>query len=116
MSNILMKWLVIAASILWAAIVIDRAVIEPGTDDNATPVIEAGKNCTSEDMHQRYECAEAAILTHQREKFVRYIGLGLLLFGPPIGLWLGMNRLSRNSVANLRPDRRPPSIRKWRVR
>lgn len=115
MSNILMKWLVILASILWAVIVIDRAVIERGPID-ATPVVEAGKNCTSEDMHQRYECTEAAILTQQREKFVRYIGLGLLLLGPPIGLWLMMSRLARNSVTNLRPDRRPPPISKWRVR
>jgi hypothetical protein len=114
MSNIVMKWLVILASILWAVIVIDRAVIEPDSGD--TPVIEAGKNCTSEDMHQRYECTEAAILTHQREKFVRFIGVGLLLFGPPIGLWLGMNRLTRASVTSLRPDRRPPPISKWRVR
>lgn len=115
MSNIVMKWLIVLASILWAVIVIDRAVIEPAATD-ATPVVEAGKNCTSEDMHQRYECTEAAILTHQREKFVRYIGLGLLLFGPPIGLWLVMSRLTRNSVTRLRPDRRPPPISKWRVR
>ena len=114
MSNILMKWLVVTVSILWAAVVIDRAVIEPDTSD--TPVVEAGKNCTSEDMHQRYECAESAILSHQREKFVRYIGIGFLLFGPPIGLWLGVNRLFRATVTNLRPDRRPPSISKWRVR
>ena len=114
MSNILLKWVVVILSISWAVIVLDRAVIEPGTQE--TPVIEAGKNCTSEDMHQRYECTEAAILAHQREKFVRYIGIGLLLFGPPIGLWTLMNRLSNASVTNLRPDRRPPPISKWRVR
>lgn len=114
MSNIVMKWLVIAASILWAAIVLDRAVIETGPA--VSPVAEAEKSCTSEDMHQRYECTEAAILTRQRAKFVRYIGIGLLLFGPPIGLWVGMSRLSNASVGSLRPDRRPPPISKWRVR
>ena len=114
MSNNMMKWMVLAISILWAAVVIDRAVIEAGPEN--TPVIEAGKNCTSEDMHQRYECAEGAILATQRAKFIRYIGLGLLLLGPPIGLWMGVQRLSRTNVKNLRPDRRPPSIKKWRVR
>ena len=114
MSNILLKYTVLAISILWIAGVIDRAVIEQ--DPGASSVVEAGRNCTSEDMHQRYECTEAAILAHQREKFVRYIGLGSLLFGPPLGLWLVTRRLSRASVSNLRPDRRPPSISKWRVR
>lgn len=112
MSNIVMKWLVIVASILWAVLVLDRAVIE------ATPSVSAltESSCTSEDMHQRYECAEAEILTRQRAKFVRYIGIGLLLFGPPAGLWMGMSRLSSASTGNLRPDRRPPPISKWRVR
>lgn len=114
MSNILMKWLVVAASILWGVVVLDRAMIEVDPGENA--VAEASRTCTSEDMHQRYECTEAAILTHQREKFVRYIGFGLLLFGPPLGLWLGLQRLTRNDVTRLKPDRRPPSIRKWRVR
>jgi hypothetical protein len=114
MSNIVMKWLVVVASILWAVIVFDRAVIE--VDPSISPVAEAEKSCTSEDMHQRYECAEAAILARQRTKFVRYIGIGLLLFGPPIGLWMGMSRLSSAGVTNLRPDRRPPPISKWRVR
>jgi hypothetical protein len=114
MSNNMMKWMVLAISILWAAVVIDRAVIEAGPDD--TPVVEAGKNCTSEDMHQRYECTEGVILAKQRAKFIRYIGVGLLLFGPPIALWMGVNRLSRNNVKSLRPGRRPPSIAKWRVR
>lgn len=114
MSNILMKWLVVTASIFWALIVIDSAIIEPGPDDR--PVIQAARNCTSEDMHQRYECTETAILSRQREKFVRYIGIGLLLFGPPIGLWMGLNKLTQASVTNLRPGRRPPSISKWRVR
>ena len=114
MSNNMMKYLVLAISILWAVVVLDRAVIE--ADPSDALVIEAGKNCTNEDMHQRYECAEAAILANQRAKFIRYIGLGLLLFGPPIGLWMVTKRLTSTSVKNLRPDRRPPSIKKWRVR
>ena len=69
MSNIVMKYLVLAISILWAAIILDRVVIEADPAD--TLVVEAGKNCTSEDMHQRYECAETAILANQRAKFIR---------------------------------------------
>jgi hypothetical protein len=114
MSNNLMKWFVLAISILWAALVIDRAVIDE--DPSATPLLDAGKNCTSEDMHQRYECTEAAILATQRTKFIRYSGLGLLAFGPPIGLWMLTQRLSRSSGPDLRPGRRRPSIQKWRVR
>jgi hypothetical protein len=114
MGNILLKYLVVTLSILWMAVVLDRAVIEQ--DWGGAPVIEAGKNCTSEDMHQRYECTEAAILAIQRAKFVRSIGIGLLLFCPPIFLWLVTKRLSSTSVTNLRPDRRPPPISKWRVR
>jgi hypothetical protein len=111
-----MKWLVLAISILWAAVVVDQALIEPDQSQGDTSVVDVGKNCTSEDMHQRYECREQAILATQRSKFVRYIGLGFLIFGPPIGLWMVMSRLSSASVTNLRPDRRPPNISKWRVR
>jgi len=48
--------------------------------------------------------------------FVKAIGFGFVLLGPPIALWLLANRLRKLDPRSLRPDRRPPSISKWRVR
>jgi hypothetical protein len=82
-----------------------------------SPAVEAAmETCTSEDMHQRYECKEQVILSHQRETFVKAIVFGFVLLGPPLAFWFGISRLRKLDPRSLRSDRRPPPIAKWRVR
>jgi hypothetical protein len=119
MSNFLPKWMVVTASLLWLALILARELtnVDPTQLGLRSPDVEAGMQaCTSEDMHQRYDCKERVILSNQRSTFVKATGLGFLLFGPPVALWLLSNRLGRMSLRSYRPDRRPPSIAKWRVR
>jgi len=119
MSNLLPKWLVSAATILWVGLILGSELVSVGPERfgvNAPNVEQAMQGCTSEDMHQRYECKEQVILANQRQMFVKAIGFGFVLLGPPIALWLLANRLRKLDPRSLRPDRRPPSISKWRVR
>jgi len=120
MRNFIPKWAVAAFSILWLAVIIDREILEADSNQMGikAPVVEAEiKNCTSTDVHQRYECTENAILANQRSTFVKAIGLGFLMFGPPIALWLLSGWLDRFSFGGgYKPDRRPPPISRWRVR
>ena len=121
MSNFIPKWAVAAFSILWLAVIIDREILEADSRQmgiNAPSVEAEIKNCNNAASKQRYECTESAILAHQRKTFIDAIGLGILMFGPPIGLWLLANWLDHASFGGyrVRPGRRPPSIKKWRVR
>ena len=119
MSNLLPKWLVAGVTILWVALILGRELIavDPSQLGLRAPSVEAAmETCTGEDMHQRYECKEQVILAHQRDSFVKAVGFGFVLLGPPIALWLLTSRLRRRDSRSQRPDRRPPSIAKWRVR
>lgn len=119
MSNLLPKWLVSAVTILWIGLILGSELMSVDSGHfgvNAPKVELAMQGCTSEDMHQRYECKEQLILANQREMFVKAIGFGFVLLGPPIALWLLADRLRKLDPRSLRPDRRPPSIAKWRVR
>jgi len=119
MSNLLPKWLVASATILWVALILGSQLLSIGSAGfgvNAPKVEQGMQGCTSEDMHQRYECKEQVILANQREMFVKAVGFGFVLLGPPIALWLLGNRLRGMDPRSLRPGRRPPSISKWRVR
>jgi hypothetical protein len=80
------------------------------------PVVEAEmKNCTSDEMRERYECKEQAILANERLQFIGASGRAVLIFGPPILVWVVARRVLR-----LRPGDSatplPPSIQKWRVK
>jgi hypothetical protein len=119
MSNFLPRWLVVTASLLWLAVILagELTAVDPTQLGLRSPDVEAGMQaCTSADMHQRYDCKERVILSNQRSTFVKAIGLGLLLFGPPVALWLLSDRLGRMDPRNYRQDRRPSPIAKWRVR
>lgn len=119
MSNLLPKWLVAGVTILWVALILGRELIavDPSQLGLRAPSVESAMEaCTSENMHQRYDCKEQVILAHQRESFVKAIAFGFVLLGPPLALWLAANRLRRMDQSSLRPGRRPPSIAKWRVR
>jgi hypothetical protein len=119
MSNLLPKWLVSAVTILWMALILGSELLSVGSGQfgvNAPSVELAMQGCTSEDMHQRYECKEKVILANQRQSFLKATGFGFVLLGPPVAFWLLVNRLRRLDARSLRPDRRPPSIAKWRVR
>jgi hypothetical protein len=119
MSNLLPKWLVSAVTILWIGLMLGSELLSVGSTGfgvNAPNVELAMQSCTSEDMHLRYECKEKVILANQRQMFLKAISFCFVLLGPPIALWLLANRLRRLDTRSLRPDRRPPSIAKWRVR
>jgi hypothetical protein len=119
MSNLLPKWLVSTATILWIGLILAGELVSVGPERfgvEAPNVELAMQGCTSEDMHQRYECKEQLILANQRHMFVKAVGFVFVLIGPPIALWVLANRLRKLDPRSLRPDRRPPSIAKWRVR
>ncbi len=121
MSNFLPKWLVLTLCGLWAALVIAGELVEvdPTRLGLRAPEVEAAmENCTSADMHQRYECKERVILSNQRETFLKALGFGLELLGPPLLLWLLADRLHKADARTgiVRRDRAPPSIARWRVR
>src|ERR1700748_2111008 len=91
MSNLLPKWLVSAVTILWVALILGGQLLSvgsPGFGVNAPKVELAMQGCTSEDMHLRYECKEKVILANQRQMFLKAIGFGFVLLGPPIAFWL----------------------------
>ena len=122
MSNFLPKWLVMTLCLLWAALVIagELVDVDPTHLGLRAPQVEAAmENCTSTDMHQRYECKEGVILANQRETFAKAIGFRAELLGPPIVLWFLTSRLHKaDERRGVRRDHRraPPSITKWRVR
>lgn len=123
------KWAVSALSITWIAVVLGLELLSFGLEDQLgpeSPDVEARmKACVSEDMHQRYECKEQAILANQRALFIKVLGAGLLAFGPPVGLLIIQRQAERprrrrfggaGSAAMHNAGPRPPSIAKWRVR
>jgi hypothetical protein len=81
----------------------------------APAVEEAMKSCTSEDMRLRYECKEQAILANQRIMFLEAAGRAILIFAPPILVWVAARRVLRLRPGD--PAAPPPaSIQKWRVK
>ena len=123
MSNFLPKWLVVTLGVLWVALVLAGELVN---GDATTPMgvrapqVEAAMQaCTAPDMHQRYDCKEQVILANQRAMFLRSVGFGAELLGPPIVLWFLATRLHKaDERRGVRRDTRraPPSIAKWRVR
>jgi hypothetical protein len=135
MSNIVPKWAVPALSITWIAVVLGLELLSFDLGDQLGPEsaeVEARmKNCVSDDMHQRYECKERAIISNQLSLFGKVSGGGLLAFGPPLGMWLLARRAERpprrrytgsgaqasaQTVAMQNAGPRPPSIARWRIR
>ncbi len=122
MSNFLPKWLVLTLCALWAALIIAAELVDvdPTKLGLRAPAVESAMEaCTSNDMHQRYECKEQVILTNQREMFLKAIGFFAELLGPPAVLWFLASRLHQaDERRGTRRDHRraPPSIARWRVR
>jgi hypothetical protein len=110
-------WLILAG---WLAFMINREFldVDPNLNGFRAPTVEAEmKNCTSEDMRVRYGCKERAILSGQRTQFVSWSGSVALVFGPPIVVyWLGKMIFRPRAREGDYFARRPPSIKKWRVR
>ena len=84
MSNLLPKWLVTTATILWIGLILVSELVSVDSGHfgvNAPKVELAMQGCTSEDMHLRYECKEQLILANQRQMFLKAITFGFVLLG-----------------------------------
>lgn len=117
-----LRWIGWLACAGWLAISINYLIFQTDPDQFSfrSPEVEAEmKNCTSEDMHQRYSCKEQAILSHERLKFVQALVPTALVFAPPLLVWLLARRLLRRSARRGDEDYKlepKPSIKKWRVK
>lgn len=118
-----LRWILWLVSAVWLAVMINAQILQrdPAEFSFRAPAVEAEmKNCSSEDMKQRYDCKEQALLAHERSMFYGMAGPVTLIFAPPVILWLAFRWLMRRGSVDgddgegeIRP---PPSIRKWRVR
>jgi hypothetical protein len=117
-----LRWIGWLACACWLAVTINYLIFQRDPDQFSfrAPVVEAEmKNCTSEDMHQRYSCKEQAMLSHERLMFVEALIPTALVFAPPLLVWLLARRLMRRSARRGDEDYNadlPPSIKKWRVK
>jgi hypothetical protein len=117
-----LRWIGWLACAGWLAISINYLIFQSDPDQFSfrSPEVEAEmKNCTSENMHQRYSCKEQAILSHERLKFVQALAPTALVFAPPLLVWLLARRLLRSNARRGDEDYNsalPPSIKKWRVK
>jgi len=108
-------WVACAA---WLSLGIYHEVFEqdPSQFGFRNPEVEAEmKNCISDDIKVRYECKEQAILANQRSMFLVAAGHFVVIFAPPILIWVIARRMLRLRAGDM-PSRPPPSIQKWRVR
>jgi len=113
-----LRWLGWVALAVWLGLAINHEILQqdPSQFGFRNPEVEAEmKNCTSEDMRLRYECKEQVILASQRRLFLEASGRAVLIFLPPILVWLIARRLLRPGDAG-RLAQPPPSIQKWRVK